>query len=167
MIKTTILVALLASTIFAQNNVSEIPNITPEELCQSNCVAIADNTLLTCGTDGNPYNSICKARCRDQNVQAAFVCNANYLYSRALCAPKCQRNRSCRASCLNAPRSENGYICASDALIYPTQCEVDCNLVRFAVNLPGNDQANLDSCLAQVNLLFGQPSGTAAPNIKK
>lgn len=153
MIKIAILVTLVASAISQSAN----------ELCQSNCKAMADNTKLYCGTDGNPYNSLCKAQCRDATISQVFVCNADYLYSKDLCAPKCAKNLRCRNLYAKSPRAPLGYICASDALIYPSLDEVNCNGVQFAADISANDQASLDSCLQTVKLLFGQPSGTAAP----
>ena len=153
MIKTTILLALAACVLSQSAN----------ENCQASCKAMADNTKLYCGTDGNPYNSLCKARCRDASISQVFVCNSDYLYSKDLCAPKCQRTLRCRALCNNADRAPLGYICASDALIYPSACEVECNGLQFASDSASNDQASLDACLEDVKLKFGQPSGTAAP----
>lgn len=130
--------------------------------CLSACKPYADKSTLYCGSNGIAFGSLCKFQCSYPNAQAIFVCNANYLYNLSLCQPKCQRTVNCQLTCRNAPSS--GYICASDALLYRSSCEVTCNsLTASTLVTATNTQADLDQCLQTVNLQFGAPAGSIAP----
>lgn len=153
MIKFCALLALLACSNLA---------LLSDEDCQAACPRNSDNTQLWCGTDGIPFNNLCKAQCRNPTNQAVFICNNTYLSTPTLCMPKCQKNLACRNQFASVATE---YVCGSDALIYRNDSERQCNGVYSAGTIGGNTQAFLDECLNRVILQFGQPAG-AAPIIK-
>lgn len=145
----------------AANCESECQKAVTFNKCVMACPREDDKNLLYCGSDGEPYNNICKAQCKNAAIAPVFICNSRYLYSKALCRPKCVRTLGCQQSCKN--ETSAGYFCANDALIYPTQCEVTCNSLQVGGNAAGNTQADLDQCYNTAMLVFGIISGTVPP----
>lgn len=120
--------------------------------CLTQCSPQRNKGLLFCGSNGEPYNCICRARCYDSNVVSIFDCAAMGIGKNYLCNPKCRINLKCKNTCQNETQS---YTCGHDGLIYGSMCEINCNGLQMVTAMQGNSSDDIQACGQAALKMFG------------
>lgn len=94
-------------------------------ICQEKCAFLEKNKsgVLFCGTDGELYDSLCKAQCVDKHIQINWTCEERRLTNKDKCFVGCRTDFYCKEKCCESP---SDYICAKDGLVYNSTCEMEC-----------------------------------------
>ena len=93
--------------------------------CQNKCTFLEKqkSKQLFCGTDGEVYDSLCKAQCVDKHIQVSWTCAERRLNTKEKCFLGCRNDFYCREKCCDA---EFEYLCGKDGLVYNSNCELEC-----------------------------------------
>jgi hypothetical protein len=123
--------------------------------CREKCQPVADTTIITCGSNGIPYNSQCLAKCLDPHCSPSFSCST-YGLSIINCYTKCKKFLRCKgASSGSSPQ----LVCGVDGLMYTSVEELVCNNVKQVLGNDGEPNFDVSNCMEYVNLHYGKPVG--------
>lgn len=136
-------------------------------ICKNNAKAsgLYNPDALYCGSDGDLYNDLCTARCRNPSVNQVFDCTVlNLQKNQPYCNSKCQTVVNCRQACASYPTA---LICARDSIIYRNQCELTCSKASAADGAGSNETLSSLNCQNYVFLHYGIIVGLAPKPIRR
>ena len=112
-------------------------------VCQDKCGAPAKNAKIFCATDGNIYDSLCKARCLGLNTHQDWVCEDRGYTNAKNCYVGCRNDLNCSKACCEEPIH---HVCGQNGILYKNECELDCASQKALYAIARHSQDEIQRC---------------------